>query len=74
MIRIFSFLLLVGLGYCPSAFVLTNAMLVLLNINRYDYKISDKNNTAFAVGVFVLLDFNFLFCNYSAAKYRITVI
>ncbi len=28
-IRIFSFLLLVGLGYCPRAFVHTNAMLVL---------------------------------------------
>ncbi|MBQ1254613.1 MAG: hypothetical protein IIX91_02380, partial [Clostridia bacterium] len=32
MIRIFSFLLLMGLGYCPSAFVLTNAMLVLSGI------------------------------------------
>ena len=28
--RIFSFLLLVGLGFCPNAFVHTNAMLVLI--------------------------------------------
>ena len=33
-----------GLGYCPTEFVHTNAMLVL-NRNRYDYKFSDKNNT-----------------------------
>ena len=32
-----------GLGYFPSAFVHTDAMLVL-NKNRYDYKFSDKNN------------------------------
>ncbi len=44
--RIFSFLLLVDLGYCPAEFVHTNAMLVL-NKNRYDYKFSDKNNALF---------------------------
>ena len=36
----------VGLGYCPTEFVHTNAMLVL-NRNRYDYKFSDKNNNYF---------------------------
>jgi len=41
----------VGLGYCPTEFVHTNAMLVL-NRNRYDYKFSDKNNT-FRLSVFV---------------------
>ena len=37
----------VGLGYCPTEFVHTNAMLVL-NRNRYDYKFSDKNNNDYA--------------------------
>ena len=49
--RIFSFLLLVGLGYCPAEFVHTNAMLVL-NKNMYDYKFSDKNNTL-CTGIFI---------------------
>ena len=49
--RIFSFLLLVGLGYCRAVFVLTNAMLVL-NRKRYDYKFSDKNNTVYSGGIF----------------------
>ena len=40
-----------GLGYCPTEFVHTNAMLVL-NRNRYDYKFSDKNNTEFSLGFF----------------------
>ena len=57
MIRIFSFLLLVGLGYRPSAFVHTNAMLDF-NRNRCDYKFSDKNYTVsrrsflFILGIF----------------------
>ena len=42
----------VGLGYCPTEFVHTNAMLVL-NRNRYDYKFTDKNNNYFSAGSFL---------------------
>ena len=48
------FCCLVDLGYCPTAFVLTNAMPVL-NRKRYDYKFSDKNNTYFSAQFFYFL-------------------
>jgi len=59
MLRIFSFPLLVGLGYYPSVFVHTNAVTVP-NSNKYDCNFSDKNSTAlplccFFVTYFLLL-------------------
>ena len=53
--RIFSFMLLVGLGFCPTSFVHTNAMLVLTeNTIRFDNK-NFANNIALNSGGILIL-------------------